>query len=1067
MNKSKKLTAAAAASAVATALVAPAAFAATGMTDIDGSYAKDAIMELVDKGILNGKGDGMFDPTGKIERQDFAIILAKALGLDVSSAPATATFSDVPTTHYAFKYVEAAAKAGLIHGVGNGMFGAGADLSRQDMAVLFVRALGVDATGKGMNLKFSDAGQIADYAKDAVAEAVELGLISGNPDGTFNPAGNAERQAVALVASKFLKVVEMNAKAQLTGATAVDTNTVTLTFSKAVDKLAAADVMVKAKATGAAVNVSTVTLSADMKSATVKTASALASGTTYTVTVGDKTVEFTTAAMTEVSAVTALNLKQVKVEFSGQVDQTAAETVGNYTFTGDSAVAVGTASLQADGKSVIITLGTATTDVFNQQGSYTLATANLKAKDGTAIADASKDFTTFDNTVPTAKEVVVTGPNSLKVTFSAPIKTAAYTDFTLDNGSVSVSNPVTGISNDQYTVTLNVGADLAEGTHTLKVAGSVGYNNLKVAAQTLSFNFAKDTVAPTVSVAAAQLYTSTSSQVTLQFSEPVNLNTASTAKLYAIYNGLNAATTVVPADDAQMVNQNGVLYYDKYVVTFPVVFPTGTVSIFVNNFDDTNDDAKIKDTWGNAFTTTAVSATINVDNVKPTVALVKAASQASVTVDFSETVDPATATNSANYVFMNEDGTVATGTGLDGAGHPTTMPSYDPTTKEVTINGLNLAGGNYKLKVANVMDLAVPAQNTMDTATFSFAVTDTTPPTVTSALYTADQKGLFVYFSKAMDAASITDLNNFEVNGMLLSSLASQATPVTVTATAINGNKGVKFTFSSAWNGLHAAATFNYGHLKDSVGNYTASLLTNLGGGVQADGIVATDISHVKVVAADTITFEVEQPLSGIDLTRFTFQGAPVGQAFYVNQKVTSGADGALVTVKLPVNSANKLYSNVSNFTGLSILAAGLNTTSALLNANGNGLKADVNVSTATDGMPATVTAVSTQNMITGVDGAGFDHGRAIDAVNVTFSEPMMVSTVGLDSFNVAGYTVTDVQPLNQVGNTASQFKVVLTENAWNDLANLPTVTLAKDAKDAAGNVTKANSTMPATVKGF
>ncbi|RCX17784.1 S-layer family protein [Fontibacillus phaseoli] len=182
--------------------------AATELNDINGSYAKDAINELLQAGIINGKGDGKFDPTGKISRQDLAIILAKSLNLETQSAPATATFTDVPATHYSYQFVEAAAKAGLIKGQGDGKFGTGQNLSRQDMAVLFVRALGVDAAGKGTDLKFSDAGQIADYAKDAVAAALELGLISGNTNGTFNPAGNAERQAVALVASKFIKKAE-------------------------------------------------------------------------------------------------------------------------------------------------------------------------------------------------------------------------------------------------------------------------------------------------------------------------------------------------------------------------------------------------------------------------------------------------------------------------------------------------------------------------------------------------------------------------------------------------------------------------------------------------------------------------------------------------------------------------------------------------------------------------------------------------------------------------------------------------------------------------------------------
>lgn len=183
-------------------------FAFTSLTDISNSYAKDAINELVDAGILNGVGNGQFNPTGKITRQDFAIILAKSLNLDTEQTPPTATFSDVPASHYSYKFVEAAAKAELILGTGDGEFGFGANLTRQDMAVLFVRALGVDIGGFGKNLTFSDSNSIADYAKDAVGYSVEAGLLNGIGNNSFNPSGAAARQHVALVTSKFMKVRE-------------------------------------------------------------------------------------------------------------------------------------------------------------------------------------------------------------------------------------------------------------------------------------------------------------------------------------------------------------------------------------------------------------------------------------------------------------------------------------------------------------------------------------------------------------------------------------------------------------------------------------------------------------------------------------------------------------------------------------------------------------------------------------------------------------------------------------------------------------------------------------------
>ncbi|WP_068774963.1 S-layer homology domain-containing protein [Paenibacillus sp. FJAT-26967] len=140
----------------------------------------------------------------------FGASCPKALQLDISAAPAQPTFADIPVIHYAFPYVEAAAKAGLIQGQGAGTFGNGQNLSRQDMAIIFVRALGIDITGKAADLKFSDADSIADYAKDAVGAAVELGLIVGYENGAFSPKGSATREQVASVAIKFLSEVQKN-----------------------------------------------------------------------------------------------------------------------------------------------------------------------------------------------------------------------------------------------------------------------------------------------------------------------------------------------------------------------------------------------------------------------------------------------------------------------------------------------------------------------------------------------------------------------------------------------------------------------------------------------------------------------------------------------------------------------------------------------------------------------------------------------------------------------------------------------------------------------------------------
>ena len=63
--------------------------------------------------------------------------------LQVSPAPGTATFSDVPTNYWAFQYIEALAASGITAGCGGGNFCPGAPVTRDQMAVFLAKALGL------------------------------------------------------------------------------------------------------------------------------------------------------------------------------------------------------------------------------------------------------------------------------------------------------------------------------------------------------------------------------------------------------------------------------------------------------------------------------------------------------------------------------------------------------------------------------------------------------------------------------------------------------------------------------------------------------------------------------------------------------------------------------------------------------------------------------------------------------------------------------------------------------------------------------------------------------------
>jgi len=63
--------------------------------------------------------------------------------LQVSPAPPTATFNDVPTTHPFFQFVEALSRSGITAGCGSGNFCPDAPLTRKQMAAFLSIALGL------------------------------------------------------------------------------------------------------------------------------------------------------------------------------------------------------------------------------------------------------------------------------------------------------------------------------------------------------------------------------------------------------------------------------------------------------------------------------------------------------------------------------------------------------------------------------------------------------------------------------------------------------------------------------------------------------------------------------------------------------------------------------------------------------------------------------------------------------------------------------------------------------------------------------------------------------------
>lgn len=976
MKKSNKLTAAVTASMVASTLVVPAAFASTQFTDISGSYAKDAILELVEAGILNGTGEGKFNPTGKITRQDFAIILAKALELDTEDAPATPTFSDVPATHYSYKYVEAAVAAELIAGTGEGKFGLGQNLTRQDMAVLFVRAMGVDAEGFGDKLEFSDAATIANYAKDAVGYAVEAGLMNGVGNNTFNPRGLAERQQVALVASNFLKVVnEAKQPVVATGATLVDNTTIEIDFNKANTEFDAKKVSIKNKATSGEVSVAEAALSEDKKSATVKVA-ALAAGTTYTVTYGDKSFDVTTQAPTtvEADAVTVLNNKQIKVAFNGAID-TDAVTAGNF-LVGGNAIA-GTVAA-ADEKTVIITLTTAA----NNQDGLDVTVKNVKSKTGATVAEKKFSVIFFDSTVPTMVSAEVTGKYTVKVKFSEPLRS-------LTGASISVDNNVYGAAvshtpGDDF-ATLTFGTQLPEGNHEIKLAAgavrdyanATGYTN---AEGKVSFNYAIDNTAATFTVKEA-----TPNKLVLKFSEKVNI-AQDALNVYALYNGqatyrgLNAQVTAA----------------DEVTVTFANPIPAGNVTFYINN-----PEAAV-DAWGNKATAAVqtVSANVVIDTVKPAVTDAKFdTTTAKFKVTFSEVVSGADAI--ANYTLKDSTGTTVAITGV----------TYDAATKTATITSAALKGGAYTLTVANVTDTATPVANKMDAYTATLNIADTVKPLIVdrngmdpAAVRSDINRTLTINFDEAMAVSgdgSILDKAKYSIEATANAG-DFVALPEGATVTAGTNNKSVVITFPADY--VFTNKFVRMAVVKDVAGNVLGDITNGFFRNVGQVAAQNASVASVKKVNDTQVVVELDQPVKSVTTAGVLLGGDAAASVGYENKANAAGKIVGFVTY-------TKRDSVTTNFDAAGTPAFTLDATNGIVTMDGT------TVSTWTGNAQD-----KTLPTVAGVEVAS--NGKKIA---ITFSEAINPLTVSQSAVAKNGFTVAGAGTLTKA-NLSNNGKVLVLE---------------------------------------
>ena len=183
-------------------------------TDVEKNWAYPGIQYCVTHGIMGGMGDGTFAPTGTTTRAQIVQILYNLEG--TSAVSGTTPFTDLTANWYK-PAILWAYQNNVVAGTSPTTFAPDQPVTREQIAVILTQymfhVLKMERTWTPADLStFPDGAQVSSWAKEAMQDAVALGLINGTKasDGVvyLDPQGSAARQQVATILMNFCQNVK-------------------------------------------------------------------------------------------------------------------------------------------------------------------------------------------------------------------------------------------------------------------------------------------------------------------------------------------------------------------------------------------------------------------------------------------------------------------------------------------------------------------------------------------------------------------------------------------------------------------------------------------------------------------------------------------------------------------------------------------------------------------------------------------------------------------------------------------------------------------------------------------
>lgn len=194
---------------------------------INHGFARNSLELMMGKGLMKSKNANEFGVYDNITRGEFAQLLVKLLEIPLQYDPNNLTFDDViplqiPGELWDYRYIETAARTGIVRGIGPRLFLPTGSLTREEAAVMIARATNLlkgnednDKDRVALQKVFTDANVVGTYAVSAVLAINKAGYIEGMPNAlnegekkptySYSPGTNLTRAQAAIIAERVMR----------------------------------------------------------------------------------------------------------------------------------------------------------------------------------------------------------------------------------------------------------------------------------------------------------------------------------------------------------------------------------------------------------------------------------------------------------------------------------------------------------------------------------------------------------------------------------------------------------------------------------------------------------------------------------------------------------------------------------------------------------------------------------------------------------------------------------------------------------------------------------------------